>query len=177
MKQSRKIRKRPDPVARQARAVGVPEQQIRNGGLQLCDVVDFSAADTRKTVRSGERQTVRRQPKLHELYVRGVINIPELLACRWYQAQYEAQYETRVKIADWQATAGTSDKAFGHWPATDTLGPGANMWQLARQSINPAFLPLFERVVLHGRPLGKLAISFRSCARRVLETIEGQVEL
>jgi len=36
---------------------------------------------------------------------------------------------------------------------------------------------MFERIVLHGRPLGRLTISFRTAVRQLLDQIEGKVAL
>ncbi len=164
-------------AAQVARKIGLPEAQIANDDFVLTDVSNHSDAEQRHMVRSGEKKTVRRTTKIDQLHKRGIIDKREALACEWYQATYEEQYETRIKIADWGATGGSSDRAYGHWPVGAPLERGLNMYEFAREAINPAFVSMFERVVLHGRPLGKLAITFRSAARSVLKRIEGIVEL
>lgn len=164
-----------DPVLRQAKFIGVPSAQIRSGAFVLVDIANRTEQDQRHMVRSGEKRTIRRKTKIEKLRDAGVISTKEALACEWYQSAYEEYFETRVRIADWSGTCGSSDKAFGHWPVGMTLEPGDTLVEYARKSISPMFLPLFERVVLHGRPLGKLAITFRMAARQLLEAVEGRV--
>ncbi len=48
---------------------------------------------------------------------------------------------------------------------------------VCKVAISPGLLPLFEKVVLLGRPMGKLAITFRTAARQLLSHIEGKVAL
>ncbi len=165
---------KPDRIARGA---GVPEAQLGRASFTIVDVANHSEADQRHAVRSRQMRTVRRKTKIEKLRDALVISPREALACEWYQAAYEEHYETRVKIADWSATGGCSNRAYGHWPHGTTMKPGTSLLDYARQAINPAFLPMFERVVLHGRPLGKLAITFRTAARQLLEQIEGEVAL
>ncbi len=165
-----------DPTIALAYAT-VPAIQVANDRFEICDVANHSDGDQRHMVRSGQKKTVRRLTKIEKLHKAGIIDKREALACEWYQAQYEEQYETRVKIADWAATGGSSDKTFGHWPAGALLERGDSWYLWARKSISPMTLPIFERVVIHGRPLGKLAITFRTAARQLLQHIEGKVAL
>ncbi len=165
-----------DPTIALALAT-VPAIQVANDRFEICDVSNHSERDQRHMVRSGQRKTVRRTTKIDQLLKRGILDQREALACEWYQSTYENEYETRVKIADWSATGGSSDRAYGHWPAGLPLEPGLSMHEFARRAISPMVLPMFERVVLHGRPLGKLAITFRQAARQLLQHIEGKVAL
>ncbi len=175
MKTTRRIRE--PKVRRLAKAIDMPQSQIDRGDYEACDVANRTDADQRHSVRSEQTRTIRKKTKLQKLKDAGIINSRELSACEWYQSTYEEHYETRVRIADWSATGGASDRAYGHWPAGVVLEPGMNMIEFARQGISPAVLPMFDRVVLHGRPLGKLAITFRTAARKLLEQIEGMVAL
>lgn len=176
-RRSHRLRKpRVSPADRMAMDL-LPAAQVAQGGYELTDIANDTDADHRKMVRSGERKTLRKLTKIEKLHRAGIIDKRQAAACEWYQSAYEECYEARVKIANWAATGGCSDRAFGHWPAGKFLEPGDNLFAFARKAISPAFLPMFERVVLHGRPLGKLTITFRMAAKRLAERLEGFVEL
>lgn len=187
---SRRARKpRISPVVRTAELVGLPVIQVANDRFEHCDIVNFSNADSSTTQRSigqtksnkdikdERRQTIRRVPKVKELYIRGVINQRELAACEWYVTQHEAERQ-RIKIAQLDSEGGrSSDLAFGHWPANRVMAPGLTDFEEARAAINPFLVALFERVVLYHRPLGRLTRSFRLAIAQLIERIEGKVSL
>lgn len=176
MPKSQRIKKTRDtPVAKVARQIDLASPH--HGDFQLADRVAYSSKDASAALRSGEKQTLRRTTKIDQLVKRGILDKREGLACEWYQGQHEQQYEARVKIAQWDATASASEKSFGHWPSKRCLNDNPTLFEEARADIPTTIRPMFERVVLHGRPLGKLAITFRMTARRLLEHIEGKVAL
>ncbi len=174
---SRSIKQPKKPLSVRIAEQIMPAAQVARGDYEVRDVANYNEADQRHMVRSGERKTIRRTTKIDQLLKRGIINDREALACEWYQSTYENEYETRVRIADWGGTGGSSDRAYGHWPAGTPLDNAESLYRFARQGIAAPFLPLFERVVIHGRPLGKLAITFRHAARQLLSHIEGKVAL
>ena len=183
---SNRLRKpKADPTVKVALSIGIPLSQVANDRFVQCDVVNHTEADHRAMVRAlgtnminqDARRTLRRKPKIDQLRDRGIISDREAKACEWYQITYESEYETKVRIADWEAAGHCSDRAYGHWPVSMDLGPHISMFEYAREAIPPLVRPLFDRVVLHGRPLGKLALTFRMAAKRLLERIEDRVEL
>lgn len=177
-RKSRRARKpRIDPVAKVALSIGVPKEQLANDNFERVDVQNWTEGDQRRTVRSGERQTIRRMPKVAELHRRGIIDKQELAACEWYVTQHEFERQ-RIRIAQWDSEGGcASDKAFGHWAPGRILEPGQSEFEFARAGINRFLLPMFERVVLHHRPLGRLTRSFRLAIHQLIERIEGRVQL
>ncbi len=80
-------------------------------------------------------------------------------------------------MADWQATAPSSDKAYGHWPKGAILEPAQSPFEWAQQAIPPVARPIFNGIVLHGRSAGKWAPAFKAMASRLLEHIEAEIEL
>ena len=173
---SRRARKRNDPTAKIARKI-TTEAQVANGKFVLCDVSNHNDQDQRHMVRSGERQTIRRQPKFEELRIRKVISEPEAAACRWYLDTHAARYDTVGVTARYGTYSSSGCSNFDHLPKTKQQQDAWLHFSQARAAINPFFLPMFERIVLHGRPLGRLTISFRTAVRELLAQIEGKVEL
>jgi|SRR6185503_7467840 len=173
----RRLRKtREDPAIRIALAITTPEQ-ARRGDLRIVDIANHSDADQRHMVRSGERKTIRRQSKVDELRVRGLLDDDEAKACEWYQTTYESEYVARLRICDWEGGSRSTDKAYGHWPAGKYLEPGDSLFEFAREGISPPIRLMFERVVLHGWPVGKLGILLKLAARQVMHRIEGRVNI
>ncbi len=170
-------RKTPDQEANEMARALLPAAQAVKGDFSLVDVQNFSEADQRHMKRSGQIRTIRRKTRLEKLYLRKLLTVRELLACEWYQAQHEAENDTLVRIADWQASSPSSDKAFGHWPAGMILEPGQSMLEWAREAIPPIARPMFDRIVIQGQSAGKWGPAFKLVAARLLEHIEGKVEL
>ena len=173
---SRRARERKDPTAKIARTI-TTEAQVANGKFILVDVANHADEDQRHMVRSGERQTIRRQPKFMELYRRGVIDKREAAACEWYLDTYSARYDTVGITARYGTYSSSGCTNFDHLPKTREQHDAWVHFNEARSAINPFFLGMFERIVLHGRPLGRLTISFRTAVRQLLDQIEGKVAL
>lgn len=155
----------------------LPEGQARAGRFVAVDISNHSEADQRKMVRSGERRTIRRKPKIDELMDRGIINREEAAACEWYAQAHSLRYETTGVTARYGQNSRSGRTDFDHLPKTRAQQEALDHFDYARAGINPFILGLFERVVLHGRPLGKLSRSFRLAAQQLLERIEGKVTL
>ncbi len=173
-----RIRKnRIDPATRKAREIGLPEAQNIRGDFTLHDIANHSEADQRHMVRSGKRETIRRYTKIEKLERAGVIDKREALACEWYATAHAMRFDTVGITARYGCASGGGCTNFDHLPKTREQEEAFRNFEFARQAINPFFLPMFERVVLHGRPLGKLAITFRTVARQLLRHIEGRVAL
>lgn len=155
----------------------LPHGQARAGIFIAVDISNHSDDDQRKMVRSGERRTIRRKPKIDELVDRKVINREEAAACEWYAQAHSLRYETTGITARYGESSGSGQTNFDHLPKTREQQEAFDHFEYARAGINPFVLALFERVVLYGRPLGKLKLTFRIAARQLLERIEGRVTL
>lgn len=167
---------KPDPVIALALSI-VPAIQARKGEFEMCGVANHSDADQRHMVRSGERRTIRRKPKIDELVVRGTINQREAAACEWYAQAHALRYDTTGVTMRYGTAGGGGCTNFDHLPKSREQEDAYLYFTYAREGINPFFLPMFERIVLYGRPLGKLGISFRTAARELLARIEDKVAL
>jgi hypothetical protein len=174
-KASRKIKA--DPVKARAREIGMPERQIVNGRFEKCSVSNYTEADQRHTVRSNERFTVRRKPKIDELVGRNVITQREGLACEWYASAHAMRYDTTGVTMRYGGAGGGGCTNFDHLPKSREQEDAYNYFSYAREGISPFFLATFERVVLYGWPIGKAGMVFRSAARELLARIEGKVAL
>ena len=174
---NRKLSKaKPDPTVLLALSITTPAQ-VANGRFERCSVSNHSDADQRHTVRSGERSTIRRKPKIDELVTRKVISQREALACEWYAAAHSLRYDTTGVTMRYGTAGGGGCTNFDHLPKSREQEDAYNHFAYAREGINPFFLPMFERIVLYGRPLGKLGITFRTAARELLARIEDKVAL
>ena len=173
---SKRLRKQRVPEdARIARLLELPMH--RPGEFEAIDISNHTDGDQRKMVRSGERRTIRRKPKLSELVVRKVLSPREAAACEWYAKMHSLRYDTTGITANLGGVSGRSNVNFDHLPKTREQWQAYQDFEHARAGINPMILPMFERVVLHGHKLGKLAITFRSAARQLLARIEGIAQL
>ena len=178
-KESRKIRRhlrKPSEAERLALQI-LPQGTAHLRAYEAIDVANHTDADQRKMVRSGERRTLRRTPKVIELYRRGQIDKRELLACEWYANAHAARYDTTGITANLGGTGGRSSTNFDHLPKTREQQEAFDSFEYAREGINPVGRMVLERVVLHGRPMGRLAITFRTAVRQLLAMIEGRVKL
>lgn len=175
---SRKVRSNPEVRhLRKLKAAILPAVQAERGGFVLQDIANHTDDDQRHMVRSGDRRTIRRKPKIDELVSRKVIDKREAAACEWYAAAHSMRYDTTGVTARYGESSGGGSTSFDHLPKTREQQEALDNFDYARAGINPAFLGLFERVVLHHRPLGKLAITFRTAARQLLARIEDRVTL
>lgn len=164
-------RNKVDEVTRMARAI-MPVEQARRDDFVIVDVSNKTDADHRASVRSKETRTVRRLTKIEKLAKAGVIDKIEASACEWYAATHAARYDTLGITANYGDGGGTRRTNFDHLPKTREQLAAYLHFSDARQSITPAFLGLFERVVIHGRPMGRLVLAFRTAARQVADAIQ-----
>lgn len=183
-KRNRRYRERVPEDVKIAREI-LPEAQARKGVFEATDVVNHTEADHRAMVRSlgaqmlnpDARRTIRRKPKIAELVTRGVLSTTEAAACEWYAKAHSLRYDTTGVTVRYGGVGGRSSTNFDHLPKTQEQQEAYEAFEWAREGINPFMLGLFERVVIHGRPLGRLAITFRTAARQLLQRIEGRVNL
>lgn len=172
---SRRLRKqRVDPVIKAALGITTPEQ-ARRGDLKLVDVSNYTADDQRHMERSGERRTIRRQTKIDELKARGVLDDDEAKACEWYHRAHALRYDTLGVTARYGDGGGNSGTNYDHLPKTREQEDAWHNFEYARDGISPTIRLMFDRVVLHGWPIGKLGILFKLAARQLMHRIEGRV--
>ena len=185
---SRRLRKtREDPTAKLARTI-LPPEQANRGDLRLIDVANHSDDDQRDMargltwdshgkVKTGERKTVRRQSKIDELRIRGLLDDDEAKACEWYHRAHALRYDTLGVTAKYGDGGGGSKKNYDHLPKTRDQEDAWRNFEFAREGISPPIRPMFERIVLHNWPVGKLGILFKLAARQLMHRIEGRVNI
>jgi hypothetical protein len=155
----------------------MPDIQARRGNLVLVAVSNHSDEDQRHMVRSGERVTVRRKCKIEELYDRKVIDQREMAALKWYADAHELRYGTSGITANYGGVGGGGRVNYDHLAKNVQQAQAALNFEYARAGIQPQFRGLLDRVVLLGRPLGKLGSTFREAVRQLMVQIEGKVAL
>lgn len=170
-------RAKPDPTMIVANEIDLPTAQRVRANLVLVDVVNFTDADQRHMVRQAKRQTIRKLTKIEKLARAGIIDDREARACEWYAAAHAMRYDTTGTTARYGESNGGGRTNFDHMPKTKPQWEALEHYTMAREAICPTIRPMFDRVVIHGRPLGKLAITFRTAAQRLLAHIEGKVAL
>lgn len=166
-----KKRERFTEDVRLARSI-LPEGQARPGVFITVDKANHS-----DMVRSGERKTIRRRPKLDTEPIRKLLSPQQLAVCLWYAEAHAARYDTLGITAQWGGGASSGRKDYCHWPKTRQQEDALANFDYAREGIAAELRPLFERVVIHQRPLGRMRLTFRLAAQQLLERIEGRVEL
>ena len=174
---ARRIKKRADPVATRAHEIGIPAAQIRPGRFELHDVSNHTEGDQRRMVRSGERQTIRRKPKVDELLTRKIITEREAAACEWYVKMHSARYDTLGLTANYGGAGGRSSTNFDHLPKTKAQQEAYDLFDHARSGLHPLWVGFFERTVLHGAPLGRMTSIFRMVVAQLVARIEDRVQL
>jgi hypothetical protein len=176
---------KPDPSIKAALSIGFPISQVVNDRFVECDVVNHTEDDHRAMVRAlganminqDARTTIRRKTKIEKLRDAGIISVKEALACEWYKSAHALRYDTTGVTMRYGSAGGGGCTNFDHLPKSREQEEAYKHFTYAREGINPFFLPMFERIVLYGRPLGKLGISFRTAARELLARIEDKVAL
>jgi hypothetical protein len=171
-KRERKVKVRQDPALRLARTI-LPAAQVRRGDFTLVDVANHTEGDQRHTVRSGETKTLRRKPKLQTLVTTHTITQAEADTCQWYIDKHSAGYDTVGIVANYGGTTGSGGTtSFTHLCRSKAQSEARHAFAAARTAINPMLLPLFEKVVLHNRPLGRLSRSFRLAVAQLNDHLE-----
>ena len=169
MANTKKIRKAvQDPIAKLEREL-VPDVQAKRGLYLIVDAPTFAG----ETTGAGSKaRTLRRKTKIEKLEGQGIINKRESEACEWYACAHSARYDVLGITARYGEYGGGGIKSYCHGPKTPEQIAAFYDYDFARAGINPRILPMFERVVLYGRPLGKLALTFRLAARQLLARLE-----
>ena len=177
MANTHKIRKvAEDPLAKLERTIGehgegLPTAQTGRGLFLVVDAPTFEGEENRA---GSKARTLRRRTKIEKLFFADVINKREAEACEWYATRHAARYDVLGVTARYGEQGGGGLKNYCHGPKTREQESAYHDYEFARAGINPRILPMFERVVLYGRPLGKLALTFRLAARQLLARLEGR---
>lgn len=168
---SRKIKQRTDPATKLARSFAangiIPAHQAQRGAFTQVDVQNHSDADQRRTVRSGETRTLKRKPKLHKLFDAKVLTLAQVMNCQWYINKHAAGFDTVGITANYGGAGGGGCDAFTHLARNRAQANARHEYAQARASISPMLIHLFEKVVLHDGPVGRLGISFRTAVEQL----------
>lgn len=169
MARTNKIRRAAeDPLAKLEREL-VPGIQGKRGLYLIVDAPTFAGEDNRA---GSKARTLMRKPRITKLKDAGIINEREAKACEWYATRHAARYDVLGITARYGEQSGGGQKSYCHGPKTREQESAYQDYAFARAGISPMILPMFERVVIHGRPLGRLAITFRHAARQLLARLE-----
>lgn len=147
----------------------VPEIQAKRGLYFIVDAPTFAGEITKA---GSKALTLRRKTKIEKLEGQGIINKRESEACEWYATRHAARYDVLGVTARYGEQGGGGLKNYCHGPKTREQESAYHDYEFARAGINSRILPMFERVVLYGRPLGKLALTFHLAARQLLARLE-----
>ena len=153
----------------------VPQAQVARQDYAVVDVANHSDSDQRHMVRSGEKKTIRRLTRIEKLERRKVLSPREAQACEWYARAHAARYDMVGVTSRYGEGCGGGKTNFDHLPKSREQWDALDHYDNARAAIPAMLLPMFERIVIEGRPLGKLALSFRLAAQKLLAAIEGKV--
>jgi hypothetical protein len=171
MARTNKIRKASeDPVAKLERTI-VPEVQAGRGLYLIVDAPTFAGEENKA---GSKARTLRKLTRIEKLERAKVINKREAEACEWYATRHAARYDVIGITAKYGEQASGGRKSYCHGPKTPEQISALLDYDFARAGISPMILPMFERIVIHGRPLGRLAITFRQAARELLARLESR---
>lgn len=171
---TRSNRIREPKVQRIAMRAGMPEAQARRDDLVVVDVKNANDDDLRHMKRSGQVKTVRRKTKLEKLFEAQALTLDGYRACRWYQDAYSLGYDTIGVTAQYENTGGVSsgNRAFTHLAKHIDQQQARQIYAFAREGMDSLSLALLDKVVLHGRPIGRLTLTFRLAVSRLTAQAE-----
>lgn len=169
--------KTPEQLANEMQRAVLPAAQFQKAAFVLVDVQNYTDADQRVMVRSKQTKTIRRLTRLEKLAKRKVLTEMEARACEWYAAAHAARYDTTGTTANYGESSGACNANFDHLPKTQIQWEAMVHYDMARGCIPPMIRPMFERIVLDGKPIGKLRFTFCYAVRSLLKGIEGKVAL
>jgi hypothetical protein len=175
MARTNKIRKvRIDPEIKQRQSLEqdiLPASQVGRGLYLVVDAPTFAGEVNRAGTKA---RTLMRKPRIMKLLDAGIINKREAEACEWYATRHAARYDVVGITARYGEQSGGGIKSYCHGPKTPEQISALLDYDFARAGISPMLLPMFERIVIDGRPLGRLAITFRQAARELLARLESR---
>lgn len=149
----------------------ITAEQHKRGGYVECDVANHSDAEQRRTMRSGETRTIRKQTRVERLYRAGTIEQRHLAACEWYAAAHEVGYSTIGCTADYSRAGGGSFGSSDLLARYKAQAEARADYKFGRAAIPSVLLPLFERVVIHNDELGDaFAGEFEASGKRMQQS-------
>lgn len=154
-----------------AQIMGVPDAQIANSQFEIVDVKNTNDNDLRHMVRSGIKKTVRRKTKLEKLYP-AVLTLDGYKACRWLQDAHSLGYDTVGITANYSGGTGCGNRSFSHLASHMEQATARAAYAFAREGVDSILRPLLEKVVIHGRPIGRLNLSFRRAVDQLISRAE-----
>jgi len=169
-RRTNKIRRKRTPEQELARAIGLPLDQLRRG-FRLVEVANRTDADQRHSIRSKQTRTLRKLTRTEKLQRAGVITTEQAAACEWFAAAHALGYDTLGVTANYEPTIGSGDSVHTHLARNKAQLGAREDYRFACAGISPILLPLLERVLLRGRPIGRLGISFRMAVRELTERV------
>ena len=171
MAKTYKVRKASeDPVSKLERAI-VPEVQAGRGLYLVVDAPTFAGEENKA---GSKARTLRKLTRIEKLVRAGIISPRLGDACEWYVTRYAARYDVLGITAKYGEQAGGGSKNYCHGPKTPEQLSAYLDYEFARAGISPMYRPMFDRVVIDGRPLGRLKITFRQAAQQLLERLESR---
>jgi hypothetical protein len=151
-----------------ALAIGLPVAQLRRG-FRVVEVSNRTDADQRHSIRSKQTRTLRKLTRTEKLLRVGVIDAEQAAACEWYAAAHALGYDTLGVTANYEGSIGGGDAGHTHLARNRAQQGAREDYAYARGGVNAMLLPLLDRVLLQGRPIGRLGSSFRTAVRQLTE--------
>lgn len=155
---------------------------VESGDFVVRDVSDRSEADQRHTLRSQQKETVRRLTRIEKLHRAGILEKHEAQACQWYADAYALGYDTLGITANYGASGGGGCNVYTHLSRYKAQQEARADYAFARAGIPDFLVGLFDQVVLEGlavaeatqakgRDLAKFTASLRLAANKLHERI------
>ncbi len=169
---TRSTKIREPKVSRIARRSGVPDAQIANDQFVMHPVKNANDGDLRDMTRSKVTHTVRRKPKLEQL--RGkVLDNRQIEVCEWYLGTHAMAFDTIGITANYGESNGGGNTSFTHLARYKEQGQARIEFAHARAGVDSILAPLLDRVVIYGRSIGRLNLSFRRAIDQLVDRVEG----
>ena len=148
MARSNRIKKTRDtPIAKVARQIELasPHQQ----DFTLADKANYTGDDTRDTMRSGAKQTLRRLTRIERLVKLDIIDRDQAAACQWYADAHELGFVAQLGVtANYGATGGGGGQAPDHFAKNEAQRHARENYRFAREGIPEELRDLFDSVVM-----------------------------
>ena len=163
----KRTKRQADPALVLARTI-TTRAQARKGAFVIADVANFTVADQRDMESLKRTKTIRRTPKLTTLVNSKAITPSQAQNCQWYIDRFCEAYEAVPgQAASYVGAGSRGTPNYGHDARTTWQIDARQRFAKARAAISPGLVFLFEKVVLHSRPVGRLGISFRTAVEQL----------
>ncbi len=167
----RKFKTKEPKASRTAKAIGMPDAQVKRGGMVLVDAPNLTTDVHRGEAVAPKQKvlTVRKLTKIEKLYNAKLLTKDEASICEWYHKTHATAYDIRGVTADYGRAGGGGCTNFIPYQGGKAMQAAKREYLFARAGIDPRLVGMFEWVVLHGRPLGQLRRTFRLAIRQLAE--------